>query len=83
MNDKYNLISNLDSLHTTELGEERIRRNLTFNVGDVVLWCKEQIINSNSSIIRKGKNWYIENSDFIITVNASSNTIITVHRLKK
>ena len=76
------LILNLDKLHTTELGIERIKRNLELNVEDVVSWCKEKIKNSTSIITREGKNWYVVIDDCRITVNAYSYTIITAHRIK-
>lgn len=76
------LISNLDKIHTTELGIERIKRNLELDVGDVVTWCKKQIKNPNNYIIRRGKNWYVSLDDFEITVNVYSYTIITAHKIK-
>lgn len=77
------LISNLDKLHTTDLGVDRIKRNLCLNEDDVVNWCRLKIQESNSNIIKRGKNWYIEAADCEITVNAYSYTIITAHKLKK
>ena len=83
MNDNKNeLILNLDKLHTTDLGVDRIKRNLCLDVDDVVRWCKERIKEPDSSIIRKGKNWYVGAADCKITVNAHSYTIITAHKLK-
>ena len=76
------LILNLDRLHTTELGIERIKRNLCLEASDVVGWCRERIKASDSGIIRKGKNWYISTAGCVITVNAYSYTIITAHRKK-
>ena len=83
MSDSNELISNLDKLHTTDLGAERIKRNLRLNMDDVVGWCREKIKEPNSSITRNGKNWYIDVDDSEITVNAYSYTIITAHKLKK
>ncbi len=82
-NTKNELILNLDKLHTTDLGVERIKRNLYLDVDDVVRWCRGKINDPDSSIIRKGKNWYIEANGCKITVNAYSYTIITAHKLKK
>lgn len=76
------LIRNLHKLHTTDLGMLRIRKNLALNREDAVEWCKEQISAPEAKIIRKGKNWYIEIYDCIITVNAFSFTIITAHKIK-
>ena len=77
------LITNINKVHTTELGVERIKRNLSLDINDVVKWCKEKIISNNALINRKGKNWYVSIGGYIITVNAYSYTIITVHKEKK
>lgn len=82
MTDTNELILNLDRLHTTDLGVERIRRNLCLVEGDVVEWCRKKIKESNGSIIRKGKNWYVNIDSCVITVNAYSYTIITAHKIK-
>lgn len=74
------LLGNLYKLHTTELGVERIKRNLSLDTDDVVLWCKEKIESKNAIISRNGKNWYINVDNCIITVNAYSFTIITAHK---
>ena len=75
------LIANLANLHTTELGDMRIRKNLCLADVDVVSWCKEKIKNANN-IVRQGKNWYVHTEDTVITVNAHSFTIITAHKAK-
>ena len=77
------LISNLDRLHTTDLGIERIKRNLALNVNHVVSWCKEKVKNPNSCITKEGKNWYVEVDNCKITINSYSYTIITAHRVKR
>ncbi len=74
------LLQNLDKLHTTELGAERIKRNLDLNSDDVVKLCRNKIEEASAVISRKGKNWYIEIDGCKITVNAYSYTIITAHR---
>jgi len=76
------LLSNLDKLHSTERGILRIKRNLSLDTSDVISWCYNLIKDKNSKILRKGKNYYIENGDCILTVNASSYTIITAHKVK-
>lgn len=83
MEDKANLISNLDKIHTTELGKERVKKNLRLASDDVVNWCIQKIKDKNSVISRKGKNWYITVNNCVITVNAHSYTIITAHKAKK
>lgn len=75
------LIENIDKLHTTEMGIERIKRNLQIEVDDVVWWCKTQILNKDTVIERMGKNWYATINNCKITVNAKSYTIITAHKL--
>lgn len=77
------LIQNLDKLHTTALGVERIKRNLCLETEDVVCWCKDKIKDPNCFIIRKGKNWYADIDGCQITVNAYSCTIITAHMSDK
>lgn len=74
------LIKNLDKLHTTDLGLVRIKRNLSLETEDVVSWCKEKAGAPHAVIARKGKNWYVDVEDIMITINAHSFTIITAHR---
>lgn len=81
MQDKDILIENMDKVHTTEMGVGRISKNLGIS-GDVVEICKEKILKKESVVERKGKNYYVDIDDSIITVNASSFTIITAHKKK-
>ena len=67
-------------LHTTDMGVDRIRRNLGLGQIDVVAWCKEKILKTDADIERHGKNWYVHIDGCVITVNASSYTIITCHK---
>lgn len=83
MKDSDILLSNLDRLHTTEMGIGRIQRNLSLDLIDVVKWCQNMIQDKNSVITRRGKNFYVQNGNCILTVNASSYTIITAHKIKK
>ncbi|MDR1017261.1 MAG: DUF3781 domain-containing protein [Lachnospiraceae bacterium] len=76
------LLDNLDNVHTTQMGIDRIKKNLKLDVDDVVGWCINKIKDKNSKIVRQGKNWYCEIDNYVITVNAYSYTIITAH-LKK
>jgi hypothetical protein len=80
MPDMNALIQNIDKIHTTELGVERIKRNLDLTTDDVVDWCKQKIEHADE-IIRKGKNWYVYADNSVITVNAHSYTIITAHKI--
>lgn len=69
-------------LHTTPLGVERIRRNLELSpTTDVVDYCREIIQDKMSTCERRGKNWYVVSGCIAITVNASSHTIITAHKV--
>ncbi|MCM1524272.1 MAG: DUF3781 domain-containing protein [Ruminococcus sp.] len=74
------LTENIDKLHTTEMGRERIRKNLQIEEKDVVKWCKAQISEKNALFERRGKNWYVSVNNCIITVNAGSYTVITAHK---
>jgi hypothetical protein len=74
------LLANLDKIHTTEMGIDRIKKNLNLTVDDVVLWCKERICSADCQFTRKGKNWYVQAGNCIVTINAYSYTIITAHK---
>lgn len=74
------LLSNLDKLRITELGEQRIRKNLDLNVPSVVEWAKSRIRSPKAEITRVGKNYQALCENCRITVNASSFTVITAHR---
>ena len=78
---KNDLIENIEKLHTTTMGVNRIRRNLELgdNVKDVVAFCRQKILAPTANISRQGKNWYVKNDGCVITVNAYSYTIITAH----
>lgn len=77
------LLSNIEKLHTTAMGIDRIRKNLGLSaVDDVVEYCKEKIMDKSCIIYQQGKNWYCEVDDIKITVNSYSYTIITAHRMK-
>lgn len=82
INDKELLQGNLDKLHSTELGIERIRKNLSLNIADVVGYCRDLIAAENCKIYRQGKNWYCEADNIKITVNSHSYSIITACFIK-
>lgn len=77
------LLENLDKVHTTEMGVDRIKRNIEVDVDDIVAYCIDKIKQENAVIERRGKNYYVRVDGIIITVNASSYTIITAHKEKK
>ena len=72
----------LEKIHTTPMGEIRIKKNLQISCDDSVEWCKQQILNTDTRFKRKGKNWYVYIKQGILTINASSYTIITAHPYK-
>ena len=78
MND---LLLNIEKVHTTKMGIDRIKRNLKIN-DDVVEYCINKIKDSNCNIYKNGKNWYCEIDNIKITVNSYSYTIITAHIIK-
>lgn len=79
MNQNELLIENIDRLHTTPMGIDRIKRNLQSDTDDVVGYCKDLILNPQCRIARHGKNWCCETGKTRITVNSYSYTIITAH----
>lgn len=79
---KNDLLENIEKLHTTPMGVDRIRRNLSLgdDVKDVIAFCRQKILVPTANITRQGKNWYVKIDGCIITVNAYSYTIITAHK---
>lgn len=76
------LLSNIDKVHTTEMGIDRIKKNLNLDINDVVEFCKQKVLNRNCNIYNQGKNWYCEIDNIKITINYYSYTIITAHLIK-
>ena len=74
------LRANLDKLGTTDLGAQRIAKNLGIDSEDAVGYCKDLI--KRAHIERKGKNFYAEADGCVITINAGNFSIITAHRIK-
>ncbi len=77
------LLSNIDKIHTTEMGIERIKRNLKLNTENIVEYCQNKVLDKKCNIYKKGKNWHCEIEDIRLTINSYSYTIITAHRIKK
>ncbi len=73
------LLSNIDKVHTTEMGIDRIKKNLKLNTNDVVEYCKNKILDKDCNIYKQGKNWYCKIDNIQITINSYSYTIITAH----
>ena len=82
MKDKKLLLDNIDKIHTTEMGVDRIKRNLKIDTVDVVEDCKNDVLNENCNIYKQGKNWYCQVENIKITINSYSYTIITAHIVK-
>ena len=76
------LLSNINKLHTTILGIERIKRNLNIDNVDVVEYLKNKILDKKCIITKRGKNYYCEIDNIIITVNSYNYSIITAHKLR-
>ena len=81
LNFKNNLISNIDKIHTTELGEDRIKKNLKLN-DDAVNYLKEKLLDNRSIVYKEGKNYYCEIDNIKITINSYNYCIITAHIIK-
>ena len=45
MENKHTLLNNIELVHTTEMGVDRIKRNLKLETNDVVEYCKQKILN--------------------------------------
>ena len=86
MEDKKILLDNIEKIHTTEMGADRIRRNLALGKtapdSAPVEYCRKKILSPGCNIYRQGKNWYCEIDGIRITVNSYSYTIITAHKMK-
>jgi len=82
MEGKKLLLDNIDKIHTTEMGIDRIKRNLKVDTDDVVEYCKNEVLDRNCNIYQRGKNGYCEIDNIKITINSYSYTIITAHIIK-
>lgn len=81
MDNRQTILLNLDKIHTTEMGEQRIRTNLGIDT-DAVDYCRRKISDNNCNVRKTGKNFYCEIDNTRITVNSYSYTIITAHLIK-
>lgn len=82
MEDKKIFLDNIDKIHTTKMGADRIKRNLKIDSDDVVKYCKNKMLDKKCNIYKQGKNWYCEVENIKITINSYSYTIITAHIVK-
>ena len=83
MEDKQILLDNIDKIHTTKMGIDRIKKNLDLSEINVVEYCKKKVLDKKTRIYKQGKNWYCELENIIITINSYSYTIITAHIKKQ
>ena len=83
MNEKEILINNINKIHTTHMGLDRIKKNLKLDNYDIIEYIKNIIKTKDTITYKKGKNYYCETDNIIITINSYSYTIITAHIKKK
>lgn len=76
------LLKNIEKIHTTVMGANRIKKNLNLETDNVVEYCKDKILDDNCNIYKQGKNWYCEIDNIKITINSYSYTIITAHIIR-
>ena len=79
---KQDLLSNIDKIHTTELGKKRISKNLNIKENQSIKYCIDIIKNKNTIIYKQEKNYYCENNNIRITINSYNYSIITAHIIK-
>lgn len=79
---KENILSNIDKVHTTRLGKERVLNNIKIDENDVVNYLKNKILNKDCLVSKKGKNYYCDVDGIRITVNSFNYCIITAHNRK-
>lgn len=79
MNDRETVLMNIEKIHTTEMGVERIKKNLKLKSDDVVGYCISKILDENCIIYKQGKNFYCEIENIKMTIHSKSYTIITAH----
>ena len=76
------LLKNINKIHTTLLGDKRIKKNLKLEEDiDSVEFCKEIIQGNETNIIHIGKNYYCLYKNIKIVINSYSFTIITAHTI--
>lgn len=76
------LLKNIDKIHTTLLGDIRIKKNLRLEKDiDSVEFCKEIIQDKETNITHIGKNYYCLYKNIKIVINSYSFTIITAHTI--
>ena len=76
------VISNIDKIHTTKLGEERIKKNLRLEDVNVIEYIKNKILDKECRVYKKGKNYYCEIDNIRITINSYNYCVITAYIMK-
>ena len=74
------LLKNIDRIHTTEMGVGRIQKNLGISE-EPVGYCISKLKQDNSIVTKEGKNYYVDVDNCKITINSSSFTIRTAHKI--
>lgn len=74
------VISNIDKVHTTRLGKERIINHIKIDENDIVDYLKNKIQDDKCSVFKRGKNYYCDIDDLRITLNSFNYCIITAHK---
>ena len=77
------LLLNINKLHTTKLGMLRIIKNLKIKDKDVIEYLKNEMLNKDALIYKKGKNYYCKIGNITITINSYNYCVITAHLEKK
>lgn len=49
------LLDHIDQLHTTDMGISQIEKNLKLDTDDVVLYCKNKVLDQKCNIYKQGK----------------------------
>ena len=80
MDEKDILLTNIERIHTTELGEERLIENLRLANKNPIRYVKDFLRNPKSHVYKKGKNFYCEYNHVRLTINAYTFTVITAHK---
>ena len=81
---KQMLLRHIDEIHTTELGEQRIKRNIGLYATEIIPEIEDALtFHSKFTVVRRrGKNFYVRYRDIQYTINASSYTVITAKVIK-
>lgn len=83
MSEKQQLLSNIDKINITALGEQMIRYNLHLNEDeDVIVYCTKMLTDERCSISKMGSNWFCRTGNVVIPVDTASYTIFTAHLIR-